>query len=84
MYANNSQLYLSIDGVEQNINGDIDNGNWFGDNLNLDTFTFSALKLNGSTFYDNITDKEVIYFNQELSDANRAAIITYLKDKHGL
>lgn len=82
--SNGSGYGLSIDGIEQNINGDPDNGDWFGDNTNLDTFTFSALKLNGSTFYDNITDKEVMYFNEALSEGNRAIVIEYLKDKHGL
>ena len=71
--SNGSNYGMSIDGVEQSINGDTDNGRWFGDNNLLDNFVFGAIK-SSSNFYYEITDKESMYFNEQLSISNRQAI----------
>jgi len=82
--SDGSNYGMSVDGVEQTINGGTDNGIWFGDDANLDNFLFGAIKDGGGAIYKDITDKESMYFNQILTSANRAGVITYLKDKHGI
>ena len=82
--SDGSNYGMSIDGVEQGVNGGADNGDWFGDNINLDTFVFSAHRTGGATSYEKTRDKESMFFNQQLSVEQRTGIINYLKIKHGL
>lgn len=69
-----------IDGVDKPFVSGTNNGNWVGDNASLDTMALGALDRLTPFFY-NVGFKSVIYYNRQLTTAERFNVTTFLNNR---
>lgn len=81
--SDGSAYNVEENGVNSANSAGVDNGDWIGDNASLDTFAIGALDRLTPFFY-NSGFETVLYFNRQLTAAERLQITTFLNDKFSI
>ena len=79
--SNGSAYHFNLDGVDGTVIGSPDDGWWFGDQAGA-TRTFNLGKTPIANSYGVSRMKEQLYFNELLTDDERASVISFLQTKH--
>lgn len=83
--SNGSAYKIEINGVDEvvGIQSGADNGQWIDVLTSRDSFRLGSLQTNGE-FFGNVSIRTIVYYNRQLTAAERLQVTNYLNNRFGL